>query len=411
MNVLWLKYAMKIEHHIRNCMVIQHFNLYRAASVGFLIIILTLSINSCSDQTAVKAFLTDIKKTPPQNRARVLDAFLQKNKKNALPLIDGNEVLFGLRMNTQKSVYLTGDMVQWEKDSLQMIHLAGTDFYYLQQKFPLDAYIEYKYVVGDSFIFDPFNDKRSEGGMGANSLLMMPRYEFPQEILKTQNVRTGQIDTLTFRSTVLNNERSVFIYEHPLTQKKAPLLIFQDGEEYLNFAYAHNILDNLIHEEKIPPVKAIFVNPVQRLKEYWMDDRYTKMLFTELIPTIKEQRKWNEAVSVGLCGVSLGGLISVYTLKTYPTVIDFVISQSGAFWVDNQKIIEVLQPLQNNEATVILQHGSFERQDGIHEAIMKLLKNRNFNVYEQRVHAGHNWGNWRTYLGDALEHVFVKRSL
>jgi enterochelin esterase-like enzyme len=49
-----------------------------------------------------------------------------------------------------------------------------------------------------------------------------------------------------------------------------------DGGEYLERAPPFTITDNLIHTGTIPLVLAVMIDAVNRMNEYWANDKYRK---------------------------------------------------------------------------------------------------------------------------------------
>lgn len=319
------------------------------------------------------------------------------------PLIEGDSVLFMTRVKNSNRVFLAGDMNGWKPDSLQLSRINGTDYFYLKQSFPTDARLEYKYVVDSTYILDSLNKKIEVGGFGSNSVLFMPDYVFPKEILLSRENNVSHLDTILFNSRILKNSRNVYFYQHPQAQKNSPLLIFHDGSEYLRLAQSRIILDNLIAAQTIQPLNAIFIDPVNRMKEYWFDDDYLKMVFKELLPEMIQIKQLDKNSPLGLVGASLGGLISIYALKNYCAEIDFIISQSGALWVEEQKIFQDLDKVQNYRGKIYYDFGTFENIEEIHKKFELLLKEKNIKHQGNKFNEGHNWGNWRAHLAQALE--------
>jgi len=130
------------------------------------------------------------------------------------------------------------------------------------------------------------------------------------------------------------------------------LVIFQDGEAYLNGAnwtkgISPNIVfDNLIHEEEIPVTIAVFVNPgdkgpgnpefggeTNRSFEYdALTDQYARFLTEEMIPDIA--RTYNITSNPKgriLVGISSGGICAFNAAWHRPDHFGNVISHCGSF--------------------------------------------------------------------------------
>ena len=66
-------------------------------------------------------------------------------------------------------------------------------------------------------------------------------------------------------------------------------MIVLDGGDYLRYASAATVLDNLIHRGDLPPIVAAFSDPGERLVEYADDPRHHRHLIDELVPALEAQ--------------------------------------------------------------------------------------------------------------------------
>lgn len=373
----------------------------------FSLITIFLILVACEkSHTSFSDLLDDLNETPAEQRQQILDRFIIRQ--NNFPVVEDTAAYFILREKRNTDVYLSGDMNGWAKDSIALHRIEGADLYMVKQSYPLNARLEYKFIVNGKYILDPLNSYKDRGGFGENSVLMMPDYIFPTEILAQRAITKGTIDTITFKSWILKDTRDILYYHHPQADKDAPLIIFHDGGGYLEYACCNNILDNLINNGQIPPLNAMFVNPIDRAKEYWLNDKYLRMLFKELIPFVKRKYNLSDSIKTGMGGASLGGLITFYTLKDYSQNLDFIFSQSGAFWADDEAILDIIKQLPSINTIIYLDYGSFEGTADTHKRLIQLLKEKgahfSYGVYNE----GHNWGSWRAHLDEALKFVFTE---
>ncbi len=361
---------------------------------------------SCSKADPFTELLARVEGAPAGQKESVVKAFLQRQKQ--IPLINDTTVIFILHNSAQKQPFLTGDMANWRKDSLPMQRIKGTDYWYRTVHFPADARIEYKFVAGGKFLPDSLNELTSEGGFGANSVLLMPDYTFPQEILFKREHAVSALDTLTFVSKKRHNRRAVFVYRHPKATAHSPLLLFHDGADYLKFAKAQIILDNLIADSAIPAVNAVFVNPRNRTKEYWLNEAFLDMTFNELLPFIRQKYGWRKAAPLYMGGASLGGEISLLALKNYQRRLAGVFSQSGALWIEKNTILKIIAALPGIQPKLYFDYGTFENQRSTHARLQKILTEKKAHYKINRWHDGHNWGNWRGHLKHALKYLLTR---
>ena len=364
-------------------------------AAGFLILI------SCSGEP--KTFsdvLVKVQGKPVAQAEIMIRDFCQRHD---FPFTEDSVAYFLVENKTDSPAFVAGDFTQWRPDSIALKQIGKTHFYFAALKFPLNARLEYKFVIGKQWLLDPLNPFKEQGGYGENSVLMMPKYRFPREALLNPKLRISHLDTLIFKSRLLKNKRKIILYQHPKAKDKAPLLIFNDGSEYLRFARARIILDNLIGDNRIRPINVLFIDPVHRNKEYWLNDKYLRMVFRELLPFVL-QRYGLHPDTLGFGGASLGGEIALYALKDYGKQLNFVFSQSGAVWIDNAKVLNVLQSIPEIKTKIYASYGLFEGkgiQQG-HQRLKSILKKKNVLFKLEKIPEGHNWGNWRGHLKDAL---------
>ncbi len=364
------------------------------------ILLFTVLFMSCSNnQHSFEIFSEDLSTQPAAQKQKQLQEFVEQNQ---WPMAENETVYFIVQDTTLGEVFLTGDMCAWKPDSLQMEQVPGTDFYIRKMCFPGDARIEYKYVLSGIHILDPLNPYTGEGGYGKNSALCMPKYVFEKVSLLRRKNYLSRIDTLHFKSRILKNERNIYIYRHPLAEASSPIIIFHDGNDYLKYGSAQIILDNLIAEKEIPALHAMFIDPVDRRKEYWMDDNYLKSVFREMIPQVRKNYKLDQKSFIGMGGVSLGGLISLYALKNYSDRLDCVFSQSGAIWVDSSRIITELESYTSMNTKIYFDYGTFESMDQVHNRLAELMDKKKIHFQMNIFNEGHNWANWRAHLPLAL---------
>ncbi len=236
----------------------------------------------------------------------------------------------------------------------------------------------------------------------------MPDYEFPDEVLGKRLMEYTRIDTIVFESIILNNSRRVYFYDHPLSAESSPIIMLLDGSDYLNLANANVTLDNLISENKIPAIKAVFIDPVDRMKEFWLNEPFLDMIFKELIPFLNKKYALTDN-HVFMGGVSLGGVSSFFALKDYSRNLTGCFSQSGAFWIDSLRIVNELSSADIGNKLLYLSYGTFENQDSVHLVLKKFMDKKRADYKVEIYNEGHNWGNWKSHLDNALIFLLDER--
>ncbi len=156
-----------------------------------------------------------------------------------------------------------------------------------------------------------------------------------------RNVRKGKIDKYQFKSALLKNEREVAVYTpagYSRDAKPYGLIVLFDEKPYIdeNIIPTPTILDNLIAENRIPRMVAVFIdNPPgdARDRELPCNPRFADFLNFELVPWAR--RLFNvttDPKQTVVGGSSYGGLAAAYAGFRHPETFGNILSQSGAFW-------------------------------------------------------------------------------
>jgi enterochelin esterase-like enzyme len=139
---------------------------------------------------------------------------------------------------------------------------------------------------------------------------------------------------------------AVYIPAGYVPNTPAPFIVVQDGQTYLNDegaprtdrAFMPPMLDNLIHEKRVPPIVAVLVAPGpggQRTIEYdTVSDRYTNFIETEVLPRIT--RDYQVAFTTdpegrATFGMSSGAAAALTMAWLHPNLYHRVVSYSGTF--------------------------------------------------------------------------------
>src|SRR5262249_6163494 len=114
---------------------------------------------------------------------------------------------------------------------------------------------------------DPYNHNRVGTQQSLCELPLAPSSPFT---LVRREVPAGEVHAHKITSARLGNTRNVHVYMPPgfdVTHGPYPLVVLFDGIDYLAAIPSPIILDNLIAQELLPPTIAIFIDPVDRLRE------------------------------------------------------------------------------------------------------------------------------------------------
>jgi len=149
------------------------------------------------------------------------------------------------------------------------------------------------------------------------------------------------------------------------------------------------VLDNLIHAGEVAPLIAVMVDPVNRMAEYLMNDGYADLVNSELLPHIDGRfRTLARPEGRGVIGASLGGLISVYLALERPDLFSRVASQSGAFFIAHDRILNLARSAHAAQS-FYFDVGKYEQRFiAAHLDLVETLEARGCRCFFQELGAG-----------------------
>ncbi|MBA3241279.1 MAG: hypothetical protein H0T60_08630, partial [Acidobacteria bacterium] len=357
------------------------------------------------------------------------------------PLIEGEEVTF-VYHGAAKRVEVVGDFTGWGMRSHVMQAVPGTDAVKLYTlRFPKSSRVEYKLIADGEWMLDPLNPDKNDNGVGGeNSFFTMPEYRASPFVNAEGGWRlppgldakavfknwarhgTGgaainfgdmlvDIQLEDVPSDRLGSKRTIAVY-FPRGYRKAqqtryPVLYVQDGSDYIRRAHAVEIADKMVAQGKVAPFIIVFIDPLDRMKEYWANDAFADFMAKELVPFVDARfRTVADREHRALLGASLGGVISVWTALRHPAVFARVGGQSTAFWIDDERVVTALAALdeearRNHPFRFYFDTGRLESVLDTHRRVQVMLAAKGYPVTYRESESGHNYTTWRDRLADA----------
>lgn len=370
---------------------------------------LTLLTSTGITQT-FQDFVQRVTSAPEPQRAALVDSFM--NAAPSFPLIEGGTTAHYIYRGSASSVTVPGDANNWSSSAFPMTNLSTTDFWYRSQTFESDARLDYKFVLnGSNWILDPRNPLLVAGGFGPNSELRMPSYVPAPEILYYPSIPHGTLRDTTFFSTHLNNSRTIRIYTPPnyaTSTDSFGVIVFHDGLEYVTLAQANNVLDYLISQNRIAPVIAVFVPPVNRTPEYAGNQmtQFSSFIVNELLPYIDARYRTRKSPpSRATLGASNGGNIALWLGLNHSNVFGNVAAQSSNII---SSISNGFQSSPRLNLKLYMDLGTYDIPVLIPlvRNFIPVLQNKGYTYRYEEYHEGHSWGNWRAHIDNALEMFF-----
>ncbi|RYM04586.1 esterase family protein [Sporolactobacillus sp. THM7-7] len=235
-------------------------------------------------------------------------------------------------------------------------------------------------------------------------------------------------DTPLF-SRLLNRTLPVIRYLPPGydPQRKYPLLIAQDGRDYIQIGRLASTADEWIVKGIIRPMVIIAI-PYENRASRWdlyhpagpQHQAYTHMIADELLPRVLENLSIDTAPeSRTLIGDSLGGTVSFLTALAFPHLFRGVIMQSP--YVSNEMIkrirtapdslpLSVYHSIGRKETEVTTTRGTTEDFLTPNLALHRALSARRLQRYTfHELDGSHTWRTWQPDVRLALlERFFVR---
>ncbi|MEP1035384.1 alpha/beta hydrolase-fold protein [Ekhidna sp.] len=332
------------------------------------------------------------------------------------PFIENDSTVYFLYQGDANSVSVAGDFTGWSPSGRGFVRLRDTQLWYRTESFEADARLDYKLVInGSNWILDPKNPNQIGGGFGANSELAMPEYVQPGEIQARETEEKGTTTSVQLSSINTNKTYEAFIYlPHGYDETKSyPVVYFQDGADYLNLAYAANVIDNLISDGSIQSLIAVFVVPNNRNVEYAFEDRfdYSEFFVSELVLYIDSNYNTiAEPSGRAVIGDSYGGNISAIIAFQNPDVFGNCGIHSGAFQPNNFHTNAIVMDDVKKDIKIASIWGTYEGSSlpPNMRSVRDYLIENDYEIYWKELHEGHSWGLWRATIDDMLIFFFPK---
>jgi enterochelin esterase-like enzyme len=315
-------------------------------------------------------------------------------------------------------------------DDLAFEPTGESGWWLLALSVPEGSRIEYKLEVVDSFgtrlVEDPLNPSVASHPFGVNSVCEARGYVAPDWALADPTVEGGRLVEFELDSAALQRHTTTSVYlpagftDTP--PEHYPLLVVHDGGDYLRYAAAATVLDNLIGRGEMPPTVAAFIHPGERLAEYADDPRHAAHLSAELVPALEASYPL-AATPAGRClmGASFGAVASLSAAWRSPDQFGRLLFQSGSFagagqgcrrrpeplWLPVRQFVQAFlaEPVRVAER-VFVSCGRYESLICENRGMVPVLEGTEASVRFFESMDGHNWACWRDSLGLALPWLF-----
>ena len=352
-----------------------------------------------------------------------VDRFLARHE---VPIIEGPRCTFVYRGEADE-VFLI-HRIFGLPDHLPLRRLRGTDLWYVIIELPEGSRVEYQLEVARGGqrerINDPLNPHLAHSPVGSSSVCYAHGHEIPDWTVFDPEARAGSLVDMVVPSRALRRDGQVTLYLPARFRRTAryPLLIVHDGGDYLGYASAKTVLDNLIHRLDVAEIVAAFVYPGDRLAEYANSAAHARYLTAELLPRLEAELPLIAKPS-GRClmGASFGAVASLATAYRHPDLYGSLLLQSGSFVFTDigqdhrggQAFEPVVRFMNRYRAAprrvadrLFVSCGVYEPLIVPNRSMVPVFEAAGMAVRYVEARDGHSWENWRDRLRDGLSWIF-----
>jgi len=356
--------------------------------------------------------------------AAAVDRFLARHE---VPIVEGDRCTFLWRGEADEVLLVQRIVGLPEKIPLR--RLWGTDLWYLVLELPAGSRVNYQIEVrrGEHVECgnDPLNPKLSYSPVGTSSVCFAHGYATPDWAEPDPEARPGELVELTHHSRALRRDCRVRLYLPARFRRTTqyPLLVVHDGGDFLQYAAAKTVLDNLIHRLDVAELVAAFVDPGDRLVEYANSPAHARFLTGELLPRLESELPLVGARS-GRCllGSSFGAVASLTTAYRSPGTYGALALMSGSFVFTDiggadhgggpvfDPVVKFVNRYRDRPRRVadrlFVSCGVYEQLITPNRSMVPTFESTGMAVRFLETRDGHNWENWRDSLRDALSWVY-----
>jgi enterochelin esterase family protein len=308
-----------------------------------------------------------------------------------------------------------------------MRRILGSTLWFLVLKVPGGSRVNYQLEVrrGDQVerFNDPLNPKHSHSPFGAMSVCFSDGYITPEWTFPDANAAPGELTDLVVESRALERDCPVTVYLPAGIRrtKSYPLLVVHDGGEFMQYAAAKVVLDNLIHRREMAKTIVAFLHPKDRLVEYANSPEHARFLSHELSPRLEAEFPLvRNRSGRGLLGASFGAVAALSAAYRSPRRYGSLALMSGSFVSSEagtdhgggrvfDPVVKFVNRYRERPRRVtdrlFVSCGLYEPLIIPNRSIVPVFEDAGMDVRYVEARDGHTWENWRDRLRDALTWV------
>ena len=356
--------------------------------------------------------------------AAAIDRFLARHE---VPIVEERHCTFLWRGEADE-VFLSHRIVGLP-DRMPLRRLWGTDLWYLVLELPEGSRVNYQVEVrrgehteGGN---DPLNPKLSYSPVGTSSVCFAHGYVTPDWTEPDPDARPGELTEITVPSRALRRDCAVTLYLPARFRRTTayPLLVVHDGGDFLQYAAAKTVLDNLIHRLDVAEMVVAFTHPEDRLAEYADSAGHSRFLSRELVPRLEAELPLvGQRSGRCLLGSSFGAVASLSAAYRAPDFYGSLALMSGSFVFTDVGAADhgggpAFDPVvafvnryrvrpRRLADRLFVSCGVFEPLITSNRSMVPTFESTGMAVRFRETRDGHNWENWRDTLRDALSWIY-----
>ena len=201
-----------------------------------------------------------------------------------------------------------------------------------------------------------------------------------------------------------------------------PLLVVHDGGDFLRYAAAKVVLDNLIHRLDIAEMVVAFIHSEDRLNEYANSTAHARFVTDELVPLLERDFPLvGQRSGRCLLGSSFGAVAALSAANRSPDMYGSLALMSGSFVFTDigtdhgggpafdpvVKFVNRYRARPRRVADrVFVSCGVYEPLIMRNRSMVPTFESAGMEVRYVEARDGHSWENWRDRLRDALSWIY-----
>jgi enterochelin esterase-like enzyme len=379
-------------------------------------------VSTSAPRVAGRLAINRLKDRKPLDGAAI-DRFLARQD---VPIVEGARCTFLFRGEADE-VHLV-QRILGLPNRLSLRRLWGTDLWYLVLELPEGSRVEYQIEVtrGDHHerINDLLNPKLSHSPVGSSSVCFATGYTTPDWVLPDPEARPGELTSLVLHSRALRRDCDVELYLPARFRRIAtyPLLVVHDGGDFLRYAAAKVVLDNLIHRLDVAEMVVVFIHAEDRLNEYANSTAHARYVTDELVPLLERDFPLvGQRSGRCLLGSSFGAVAALSAANRSPDTYGSLALMSGSFVFTDigtdhgggpafdpvVKFVNGYRARPRRVADrVFVSCGVYEPLIIRNRSMVPTFESAGMEVRYVEARDGHSWENWRDRLRDALSWIY-----